>query len=254
MFTAVPRRPGAVVALHAIARRIHLIRGQRVMLSTDLATLYGIEPRMLVQAVKRNLVRFPEDFMFQLTGEEAAGLKSQSVISKRGTKRRTQPMDPRLTPLAETLRLNSRLYRNCLAGFRDEQAQKRPSGAGPTNSAAFVAAHLVDSRYYLLDLLGVKQPSPLKGAPKGFNDIDQVIAFPPLSEIQAAWTAAGEALDRQLGLVNTATLDAPLDPGFPIERKSLLGVLVFLVQHESYHLGQLGLLRKHAGLPAMAYD
>ena len=162
-------------------------------------------------------------------------------------------MDPRLTPLAETLRLNNRLYRNCLAGLTDERARERPAGRGPTNSAAFIAAHLVDSRYYLLGLLGVKQPSPLKGAPKGFNDIDQVISFPPLSEIQAAWTAAGEALDRQLALLGTATLDAPLDPGFPVESKNLLGVLVFLVQHESYHFGQLGLLRKHAGLPAMAY-
>lgn len=51
------------------------------MLSTDLALLYGVEPRTLVQAVKRNIERFPEDFMFQLTWDEADILKSQSVIS-----------------------------------------------------------------------------------------------------------------------------------------------------------------------------
>ena len=163
-------------------------------------------------------------------------------------------MDPRLTPLAETLRLNSRLYRNCLTGLTDERARERPAGRGPTNSAAFVAAHLVDSRYYLLGLVGGKQSSPLKGATGGFNDINQVTSFPPLSEIQSAWTAAGEALDRQLAAVSTAQLDAPLDPGFPLDNKTLLGVLTFMVQHESYHLGQLGLLRKHTGLPAMAYD
>jgi len=164
-------------------------------------------------------------------------------------------MDSRLIPLAETLRLNSRLYRNCLAGLTDERARERPAGRGPTNSAAFVAAHLVDSRYYLLGLLGKQEPSPLKGATTGgFNDIEQVTSFPPLTEIQSAWTAAGEALDRQLATVRTAQLDAPLDPGFPLDNKTLLGVLIFMVQHESYHLGQLGLLRKHAGLPAMAYD
>ncbi len=162
-------------------------------------------------------------------------------------------MDPRLTPLADILRLNTRLYRNCLAGLSDELACQRPAGRGPTNSAAFVAAHLVDSRYYLLGLLGSKQTSPLKGATGGFNDINQVTSYPPLPEIQAAWTTAGDALDRQLAQTRTAQLDAPFDPGFPIDNKSLLGVLVFLVQHESYHLGQLGLLRKHAGLPAMAY-
>jgi ORF6N domain-containing protein len=58
------------------------------MLSTDLAALYGVEPRVLVQAVKRNLDRFPEDFMFQLTREELANLKSQIVISSWGGLRR----------------------------------------------------------------------------------------------------------------------------------------------------------------------
>lgn len=62
-------------------RLIHEIRGQKVMLSMHLAELYGVEPRVLVQAVKRNLDRFPGDFMFQLTTEEFDSLKSQIVIS-----------------------------------------------------------------------------------------------------------------------------------------------------------------------------
>ena len=64
-----------------IEKQIVLLRGERVMLSTDLAALYGVEPRVLVQAVKRNLDRFPDDFMFQLTREELTNLKSQIVIS-----------------------------------------------------------------------------------------------------------------------------------------------------------------------------
>ena len=51
------------------------------MLSNHLADLYGVETRVLVQAVKRNIERFPKDFMFQLTDEEFANLKSQIVIS-----------------------------------------------------------------------------------------------------------------------------------------------------------------------------
>jgi hypothetical protein len=81
---AAPKRTGALVVPDEIARQILLIRGQRVMLSTDLATLYGVEVRTLVQAVKRNRRRFPGDFMFQLTGEEAMHLKSQFVISSSG--------------------------------------------------------------------------------------------------------------------------------------------------------------------------
>ena len=61
------------------------------MLSTDLAELYGVEPRALVQAVKRNLERFPDDFMFQLSEEEFKNLKSQIVISTWGGARRANP-------------------------------------------------------------------------------------------------------------------------------------------------------------------
>ncbi len=67
-----------------IERQIFLLRGYRVMLSADLAHLYEVEPRALVQAVKRNIARFPEDFMFQLTEEEFHALKSQIVISSWG--------------------------------------------------------------------------------------------------------------------------------------------------------------------------
>jgi hypothetical protein len=61
------------------------------MLSTDLAELYGVEPRTLVQAVKRNINRFPQDFMFQLSKEEFSNLKSQFVISSWGGLRRAAP-------------------------------------------------------------------------------------------------------------------------------------------------------------------
>ncbi len=75
-----------------IPARILSMRGQRVMLDADLAELYGVETRALVQAVKRNVERFPADFMFQLSGEEFSVLKSQSVTSKPGRGgRRTAP-------------------------------------------------------------------------------------------------------------------------------------------------------------------
>jgi len=63
-------------------RRILLIRKQKVMLDSDLAELYGVEARALNQAVKRNAERFPEDFMFRLTAEEAEALNSASATSK----------------------------------------------------------------------------------------------------------------------------------------------------------------------------
>jgi len=67
-----------------VARSILTIRGHKVLLDRDLASLYGVENRVLLQAVRRNVRRFPDDFMIQLTPEEAAALRSQIVISKPG--------------------------------------------------------------------------------------------------------------------------------------------------------------------------
>jgi hypothetical protein len=75
----------------AIERAILLVRNQKVMLSFDLAKLYGVETRALVQAVKRNRDRFPADFMFQLSAREWADLKSQFVTSSWGGARRSIP-------------------------------------------------------------------------------------------------------------------------------------------------------------------
>ena len=81
----------SVVSLDAIESQIFLIRGQKVMLSPHLAELYEVEPRVLIQAVKRNIQRFPEDFMFQLSNKEFANLKSQFVTSSWGGVRRATP-------------------------------------------------------------------------------------------------------------------------------------------------------------------
>ncbi|MDP2238710.1 MAG: ORF6N domain-containing protein [Burkholderiales bacterium] len=81
----------AVIPVERIETRIFLVRGEKVMLSTHLAELYDVEPRALIQAVKRNIERFPQDFMFQLSAGEFANLKSQIVISSWGGARRAAP-------------------------------------------------------------------------------------------------------------------------------------------------------------------
>ena len=83
--------------MESIARRILLIRGQKVMLDTDLAALYEVPTSALNQAVRRNLDRFPADFMFQLNKAELRNWKSQIVISNPGAK-----MAIRRPPLAFT--------------------------------------------------------------------------------------------------------------------------------------------------------
>jgi len=81
----------ALVPVERIEQAILRIRGHNVMLDQDLAQLYEVETRALVQAVKRNMERFPEDFMFQLTSEEFDILRSQSVTSSQWGGRRYPP-------------------------------------------------------------------------------------------------------------------------------------------------------------------
>ena len=72
------------VPVERITGKIYLIRGTKVMLDSDLAELYGVETRVLKQAVRRNISRFPADFMFELTQKEYQSLRSQNVTLKRG--------------------------------------------------------------------------------------------------------------------------------------------------------------------------
>jgi len=74
-----------------IENKILILRSQNVMLDSDLSQLYGVETRVLIQSIKRNIDRFPKDFMFQLTKTEFANLKSQSVTSSQWGGRRYPP-------------------------------------------------------------------------------------------------------------------------------------------------------------------
>jgi hypothetical protein len=88
---ATRRRKAATFAADRVVNAILRLRGQKVMLDASLAELYGVETRVLVQAVKRNRTRFPADFMFRLNETESAGLTSQIVMSKSRGGRRTLP-------------------------------------------------------------------------------------------------------------------------------------------------------------------
>lgn len=81
----------SLVPTETFLSKIFLIRGKKVMLSTHLAELYVVEHKVMMQAVKRNINRFPDDFMFQLNDVEFAALRSQFVTAKAGSKVRYNP-------------------------------------------------------------------------------------------------------------------------------------------------------------------
>ena len=88
----------AVTEVETITRAIREVRGQRVLIDSELAALYGVPTKRLNEQVKRNLARFPADFMFRLTLEEAEALRSQIATLKRGRSkaRRCGPEAPGL--------------------------------------------------------------------------------------------------------------------------------------------------------------
>ena len=73
----------SVVAVEVVERKIILIRGRKVIVDVDLAELYGVTTKAFNQAVKRNMDRFPDDFMFQLTADEARAMRSQFVTASK---------------------------------------------------------------------------------------------------------------------------------------------------------------------------
>lgn len=152
---------------------------------------------------------------------------------------------------AETFRLNTKLYRNCLHGMTQQQAEARPGEE--TNNALWIASHMAKSRYVLLKRLGAERTNPLPAYLMAAKRIDDVASWPAISQVLSAWTDASHGLRDRLAQLTAAELDAKVEVKFPVFEQTEYGVLVFLAQHDSYHLGQLSMLRKVLGLPGMSY-
>lgn len=160
-------------------------------------------------------------------------------------------MEPTVQPLYELLKLNTKLLANCLDGLDDETARRRIDDK--TNNIAFITCHLVDARYYLAGYLGIEAVNPLKEVLEGLKSIEDFTEFPLIREVLAAWEEVSGLLEERLQRLEPADLAAESSQKFPIADDTVLGGIAFLVQHDSYHIGQLGLLRKSLGLEAMSY-
>jgi uncharacterized damage-inducible protein DinB len=161
-------------------------------------------------------------------------------------------MSPRAAPLGALLRLNTHLLLNCFDQVTDGQAMRRV--VPQVNSMAFLAAHLIDTRHELLSILGAPGENPVRTHLANARSIDDVADLPTLAELLSAWRQVASAIDQRLTMVDDAMLDAPSGRRFPGGDPSTVGALAFLVQHDSYHIGQLAMLRRVHGLPAMRYS
>jgi uncharacterized damage-inducible protein DinB len=160
-------------------------------------------------------------------------------------------MHPSVNPFADLLGLNTDLLLNCLDGLREEDARWRP--AADANHAAFLTAHLIDMRHYLASLLGRGADNPVAALLNGARRLDDIRTFPPLPGLRSAWRDIGAHLERVLGDLREDDLARSTPQRHPGSDGTVLGGLAFVVQHESYHLGQVALLRRLCGHPAMSY-
>jgi uncharacterized damage-inducible protein DinB len=160
-------------------------------------------------------------------------------------------MHPSVTPLARILRLNTELVLNCVVGLDDSAGARRATEG--TNSIAFMVAHLTDSRHFIASLLDAPLPNPFAAALAGARSEAEVAALPALSALTEGWERVSAHLAVQIERLDTPTLARAATERYPGGDGTLLGALTFLVQHDTYHLGQLALLRRQLGYPPMSY-
>jgi uncharacterized damage-inducible protein DinB len=148
-------------------------------------------------------------------------------------------------------RLNSDLLLNCLDGVADEEAQTRLEAGG--NSITFLASHLTDSRHFLCARLECPLVNPLARYLADVRSIADIREWPTLEEIRSAWLAVSGHLQGVLAELTAEGLSQSNVHRFPVEDTSRLGMIAFLLQHDSYHLGQVAFLRRQLGKPPMSY-
>ena len=159
-------------------------------------------------------------------------------------------MQPVLTVVAQIFVLNTRLLHNTLNGVDDVLGNRRVTP--DTNSLAFLAAHLTDARHYACNVAGRPLANTLEGRLKG-KSLDEIGTLPPLAEITAAWDAVSSHLLAVLGELTAEDLAREATRRLPGSDGTAGTVLPFLAQHDTYHIGQMALLRRQLGLPAMKY-
>jgi len=154
-------------------------------------------------------------------------------------------------PFTRLLALNTDLLLNATDGLGNDEATRRV--LPHVNSVAFLVAHLTDMRHYLAAVAGHAGENPLTPLLQSAKSADDIAAWPPIETLRGWWVAAGDHLATVLPGLGDEQLAARMARPLPGGDPTLLGGIAFAVQHESYHLGQIALLRRALGHPAMSY-
>ena len=154
--------------------------------------------------------------------------------------------------LATQFDLHTRLFNNVLDGITDAEANERARDT--VNHLTWLAGHLTSTRFGMGKIAGLEEQDPWSDLFSHGHSISDEADYPSIEAIKAKWDAISGAISASLAHLPDAVLSSPAPAKTPIDDGTLGGMLTFLMHHEAYHIGQMGLLRKYLGKEAMKYS
>jgi DinB superfamily len=162
-----------------------------------------------------------------------------------------------IQPVIKQFELQTRLFNNVLEGIEDIKGSKRLSDQ--VNHLQWIAGHLTNSRYHLAPGLGIKASFPYEdqytdpSEPPPYNRaISASVKYPSLTEIKKSWNELAATFTEKISGLSEEHLASAIP--FPVPTgKTFQDLLSFIASHESYHIGQMSIIRKSLGLSAMSY-
>ena len=151
--------------------------------------------------------------------------------------------------IAAQFDLHTRLFNNVLADIADNESTKKANDN--VNHIKWLAGHLVNTRLMMKDMAGLQADE--RFTPFG-KTLDSSANYPSLEVIKTKWNEIAPKLSEALKNAPEGLLSSPSPAESPIGDNTMKGFLGFLMHHEAYHIGQLGILRKYAGKEAMKYN
>ncbi len=161
-------------------------------------------------------------------------------------------MTESIIPLKTQFDLHTRLYANVLEGITNMDADERKHEA--INNMKWIAGHLLNTR--VASISRMVGGEPFTGYTDQFgrgNGYDPKATYPALDELVSQWKQRSGEISERLGHMSVDALAGAAPFAAPVSDDTLKGTLSFLISHEAYHIGQLSILRKMAGSPAMEY-
>jgi hypothetical protein len=171
--------------------------------------------------------------------------------------------DLHIRPILSQFDLHNILYNNVLAGFTDEETNRRLYGDTKLNHIKYLAGHLLNSQYGFGFLAGVRLDVKWDEmfAAMGRSEARDDITYPAIEEIKAEWNSIYEPSRSALTQLTveeiSKTPPKPVDKVFensPVFDNTIAGFLTFLNHHQAYHIGQIGILRRGFGKEPMSYQ